>query len=398
MRLGIVVSHPIQYYAPLFRELAKRMDVHVFYGQKASAEHQVASGFGVGFQWDVDLTSGYAWSVLKNRSPVPSVDTFGGCDVPSIHLELQEKRIDVLLVAGWYQRVLLQATIAAKRLGLPVLVRGDSQLKMPGSTLKRAAKRMAYPVLLRTFDAALYVGQNSRSYYERFKYPKQRLFFSPHCVDTDWFAARSGYSVRAERRASMGVSPEKKLVLFAGKLVDFKRPLDVIRGTACLRADGLPAEVIIAGAGPLMEQVAAEAQALAVPLHPLGFCNQSVMPSIYAAADVLALPSNGRETWGLVCNEALACNTPVVVSDQVGCAPDLAGDNWVGRQFPCGSDFALASALGRTLLYPPSAQKISQLSAQYSVGRAADGVHAAIDQVTRIKNPNSKSTRIAGRS
>lgn len=393
MRLGIVVSHPIQYYAPLFRELARRMDVHVFYGQFASPQQQAAAGFGVSFDWDVDLTSGYPSSILENCATVPSVNTFTGCDVPTIRYELEQKALDAVLVTGWYQKVFLQAVWAAKRLGLPVLVRGDSQLGMPSNSVKRVAKKAIYPFLLRAFDTALYVGQDSRAYYLHFGYPKDRLFFSPHCIDTKWFAARSGPAEREKSRNELGVEDETKLVLFAGKLVEFKRPLDVIRATARLRLEGLKAEVMSAGAGALAERMEAEAKMLGVPLHALGFCNQTTMPSVYAAADVLALPSTGRETWGLVCNEALACGSPIVVSDQVGCAPDLAGDDYVGRQFPVGDTAQLAAKLGRTLSHPPSAAEIGALSDKYSIARATDGIEAAMQKICGRENGIVSTTR-----
>jgi glycosyltransferase involved in cell wall biosynthesis len=380
MRLGIVVSHPIQYYAPLFREIAKRLDLHVFYGQLASRQQQSDAGFGVDFEWDVDLTSGYSWSVLDNRSKAPSVSSFGGCDVPSFDQELKAKGIDVLLLAGWYQKAFLQAAWAAKRLHIPVIVRGDSQLGTPASRAKRLVKDLGYPLFLRMFDAALYVGQRSREYYRHYRFPQQRLFFSPHCVDNEWFSKRSLASERKQRRAEWGVDEDKRLVLFAGKLLAFKGPLSLVRAVTLLRLQGVNAEIVVAGAGPLDGRVRAEAEKLAVPLRALGFCNQSQMPSVYAAADVLALPSE-HETWGLVCNEALACGTPIVVSDQVGCAPDLAGDDCVGRRFIVGSDAALAAALGRTIASPPSAQKILEVSSRYSVERAADGVEAAIHRI-----------------
>ena len=76
------------------------------------------------------------------------------------------------------------------------------------------------------------------------------------------------------------------------------------------------------------------------------------MPACYAACDVLVLPSTGRETWGLVANEALACGRPIIVSDAVGCAPDLAADGVVGRTFPLGN-YKAFEAIAAVLDDPP---------------------------------------------
>jgi glycosyltransferase involved in cell wall biosynthesis len=373
MRLAAVISHPIQYYAPIFRELAGRVDLHVFYGQSLSPAQQ-ATGFGAPFRWDVDLLSGYSSSFLTNVSARPGPDNFFGCDTPEIGRELKRGRFDAVLVVGWYLKAFIQATLAAKRLGLPVAVRGDSQLGTPRGFGVRAAKALAFPPLLRAFDAALYVGQRSRAYFEHYQYPAQRLFFSPHCIDTEWFAARATPEAGRALRTRLGIGPEERAVLFAGKLVPFKRPLDVVE--ACAGMSNV--HVVVAGAGELESALRVRADALGVRLHVLGFLNQSEMPAAYAAADTLVLPSTGRETWGLVANEALACGTPILVSDAVGCAPDLAADAFAGRVFALGDMPGLTQTISKMLATPPSRADIRAKSDAHSLRAAVDGLERAL--------------------
>ena len=238
MRLAIVASHPIQYHAPLFRELARRLDLTVFYAHRATPVDQASAGFGVGFEWDVDLLSGYEHAFLCNLAKRPRLDRFGGCDTPEIGARLAEGHFDAVLVLGWHVKTYLQAGLAAKRLGLPLLARGDSHLATPRPTVKKAVKAIAYPAFLRLFDAALYVGKRSRAYWRHYRYPAGRLFFSPHCVDTEWFAVRATEAARVALRARLGLADEAKVVLFAGKLVPFKRPLDLVSAAARLKAEG----------------------------------------------------------------------------------------------------------------------------------------------------------------
>ena len=379
-RLAILASHPIQYYAPLFRTLAQALDVHVYYSHHASPEQQAAAGFGTAFDWDLDLLSGYQHSFLNNRAAYPDAQRFRGCDTPEIGARLREGSFDAVLALGWHLKSLLQGTWAAKRLGLPVLVRGDSHLATPRSRAKVLAKRLTYPVFLRTFDAALTVGERNRDYYEHYGYPRQRMFHSPHCVDTSWFRQRATQKSRAHLRSRLGVRPEEKLILFAGKLIEAKRPFDVVRAAEVARARGRAAHVAIAGSGKLEGLLREAASALKVPLHCLGFQNQANMPAVYAAADVLVLPSE-CETWGLVCNEALACGTPVVVSDAAGCAPDLAADGRAGRSFPVGDCAACAQSLIDLFNDPPDDEELEQVSARYSLMKAAEGITAAMSAV-----------------
>ena len=377
MRLAVIASHPIQYHAPLFRELARRLDLTVFYAHLATPDDQARAGFGDSFVWDVDLLSGYEHVFLCNLAKRPGVDRFGGCDTPEIGARLAEGDFDAVLVLGWHLKTYLQAGLAAKRLGVPLLARGDSHLATPRPAVKRAVKAIVYPAFLRFFDAALYVGRRSRAYWTHYRYPMPRLFFSPHCVDTEWFAARATGAARVALRARLGLADEAKVILFAGKLLSLKRPLDLVSAAARLKLEGHDTAILVAGAGPLEHEMTAAARAAGVSLHMLGFCNQTEMPAAYAAADILVLPSES-ETWGLVANEALACGRPVVLSDAVGAAPDLAADKTAGRVFPVGDVAALAAVLHDIVRAPPTPAMITAKSAAYSLGAAADGIEAAL--------------------
>jgi glycosyltransferase involved in cell wall biosynthesis len=383
LRLAVVGSHPVQYYAPLFRALAGRLDLTVFYAHRATPADQARAGFGVGFDWDLDLLSGYDHEFLENVARRPGLDRFLGVDTPQIVGRLRAGRFDAVLLMGWHLKCFHQALWAAMRLHLPVLMRGDSHLDTPRAAWKRWAKAMAYPVFLRRFDAALVVGQRNRAYWRRYGYPEPRIFDAPHCVDNDWFAAHATRAARSELRARLGVAPNVKLALFAGKLVSFKRPLDLVEATAQVRAAGAEIEILVAGAGPLEPDLRARAAALGIPLHVLGFCNQTEMPAAYAAADLLVLPSDGRETWGLVVNEALACGRPILISDAVGCAPDMAAQLGDGAIFPMGDIRALAARLREALASPPNIELIEGVKAAFSLGLAVDGVIAAAYSVSR---------------
>jgi glycosyltransferase involved in cell wall biosynthesis len=382
MRLAIVTSHPIQYQAPIFRRLAQLVDLTVFYACHSTPDDQAKAGFGVAFDWDVDLTSGFEARYLENVSIKPGPSHFAGCDTPSVGAHLRKGKFDAVLVLGWHLKTHLQTILAAKLQRVPLLVRGDSQLGTPRSLPKRLAKELIYRPGLRVFDAALYVGRHSRAYWDHYGYPAHRLFFSPHCVDTLWFRARATPEARIDLRQKLGISAGQFVALFAGKLVDFKRPLDLIAGAARAAGPEGQVDVMVAGAGPLQKKLEDASRQQGVRLHLLGFCNQTEMPPAYAAADVLVLPSNGRETWGLVANEAQACGLPIIVSDACGCAPDLAADGIAGRIFPLGDVDALAAALAAVKAQPPSRVAILERSDAYSIEAACSGIVAALQSLS----------------
>ena len=371
MRIGFLVSHPIQYFAPLFRELAKQCDLTVFYAHRQTAEQQARAGFDVAFEWDVDLLSGYHSKFLRNVARTPSTDRFFGCDTPDIAGEIAGGSFDGFVVPGWALRAYWQAVHACRRAGVPVFVRGDSQLVGPRSGAVRLAKAVAFRGVLRRFDGFLYVGQRNREYLQHYGAPSQRLFFSPHCVDNDAFRAAS----EATRRT---LTPARR-VLFVGKLIERKRPFDLLQAAARLAAEGRPVDVAFAGSGDQQDALAAAAAASGVRAHFHGFVNQSELPGIYAAADVIVLPSDGRETWGLVVNEAMACGVPAVVSDAVGCGPDLVEPGLTGAVFPLGNVAALADGIGKVLALDRARtrQALAERMETYSPARAAQGIAGA---------------------
>jgi glycosyltransferase involved in cell wall biosynthesis len=287
---------------------------------------------------------------------------------------LRNGKFDAVLVFGWHLKSLIQAIVAAKKARTPVMVRGDSQLLMQPNKMKVLLKNCIYPFGLRAFDAALYVGKRSREYYEHYRYPSERLFFSPHCIDTQRFSEQSSAKSGAMLRQCVGISREEKVVLFAGKLLSFKRPLDLLDAAALLQGEGRAVTVMIAGSGPLEQEMRNRAMQVGVKIVFLGFKNQKEMPACYNASDVLVLPSTGRETWGLVANEALACGCPIIVSNVVGCAPDLADDGLVGRTFPMGDYRKLAEAVEAVLDRPPSLDAIRRRANAYDINHACEGI------------------------
>ena len=376
MRLAVFISHPIQYYTPIFQYLAKKVELKVFFISNPTSKDQAAAGFDTEFTWDIDLLSGYDYAFLsrgKQGSNFVGFPAKGG--IASV---LSSMDFDAALIVGWYLPELRSALFACKLKGIPVLMRGDSHLLTVRSAGLDRLKRVFFPSFLRLIDYALYVGQRNREYYVNFGFPEERLIHSPHCIDNERFRSDATLEAGMALRTANGISADEKVVLFAGKLVPFKRPLDVLIALQTLKARGNNYRLLIAGSGPLERELIQRSNETAQNFTLLGFQNQTQMPAAYAAADVLVLPSDGRETWGLVANEALASGLPIVVSDQVGCAPDLANDGSVGRTFQMGNIGSLAAAIESSLSEPPTKTAIAAVSNRYTIELACSAILSAL--------------------
>jgi glycosyltransferase involved in cell wall biosynthesis len=153
---------------------------------------------------------------------------------------------------------------------------------------------------------------------------------------------------REELRRSLNLDFGRPIILYAAKLIDVKRPQDLLAAYQLLCGDNIKKPepyLLFVGDGVLRLTLEAQAQAINYQsIRFLGFRNQSEMPAIYDLCDVFVLPSN-FEPWGLAINEVMNAGKAVVVSDRVGCAPDLVREGQNGRIFPVGEITALAEAI-----------------------------------------------------
>jgi glycosyltransferase involved in cell wall biosynthesis len=289
---------------------------------------------------------------------------------------------DAVLLFGWSFRSHLQA-LRHFHGRVPVLFRGDSTLVDEGGGLRTWARRLFLRWVYRHVDAALYVGQHNRRYYEAHGLTGDQLFWVPHVVENERFYDPDGqYAAEAQRwRHTLGIQADDRAVLFAGKLEHKKAP-DVFLD-AFLRLEATDRHLILAGSGPLEE--ALRQQAGAHPrVHFLGFQNQSRMPIVYRLGDVFVLPSRGPgETWGLAINEAMACGRPIVTTTRVGCAPDLV-DEANGRAVVPDAPRALRDALAATLRpgVPEAMGRVSRKRIEaWSIDEAATRTQQALHQL-----------------
>jgi glycosyltransferase involved in cell wall biosynthesis len=346
VRITFVLTHPTQYQAPWLRYIASHapeLDLTVLYGVLPTAEQQ-GTGFGRPFAWDVPLTEGYRWQLCTDAD-ARSVhsDAFFGLDVKNIASRIVATSPDVVLVTGWHSVMQVRALRACRRLGIPVLYRGDSTLFSGPRALVRPLWRVKTRAMLRQFHGYLSVGQHATAYLRSFGVPADRIFHSPHCVDNERIAAASA-ALRPQRemlRREIGAGPDELVVLFAGKFQDRKRPIDAVRAVS--RA-GRDVVLMMAGDGPLADAARAEAARLGVRLVWRGFLNQSGLPAAFVTSDCLIMPSTW-ETWGLLVNEALASGMPCVVTDGVAAAPDLVVEGETGYVTKTGDLEAMAAAL-----------------------------------------------------
>jgi glycosyltransferase involved in cell wall biosynthesis len=234
-------------------------------------------------------------------------------------------------------------------------------------------------------DQFLCIGTANRELYRSYGVPESKLHMAMYAVDNERFAAQASElrAKRKELRGQWGIPEGSFCVLFCGKFIPKKHPMDLVNAAQLLLKahPDLKVHLLFAGSGKLGGALRAECnvafdadasqrsevrgqrsanQGPRTTDHGLrttdqrtedrgqrsapdnrepitdnakpaatftGFLNQTQVSNAYVAADCLVLPSDYNETWGLVVNEAMASGLPCIMSDRCGCAPDLGNAN-----------------------------------------------------------------------
>lgn len=348
----IVCGHPVQYMSPLLRRMAQhpQLDVKTVYCRLRGAKPGVDPEFGAEIQWDIPLLDGYTWTEIPNKGT--DSEGFWGLYNPGLWKFVREGNFDAVFCHTGYIRASFWITYFASKLSRSAFLFGtDATTLIPldRRMWKRPVKRIFWPLLYRLASQAIAPSHATRELLLSLGVPEDRIAFLPFVVDNDWWLAQSAQVDRESIRASWGAGPETAVVLFCAKLQPWKRPMDLVQAFA--KANVQNSLLLLAGDGPLKKELQGEVARLSISdrVRFLGFINQTQLPALYTAADLMVLPSEYDACPVVVC-EAMLCGCPVVISDQIRGRFDLVRPGLTGDIFPCRDIAALTAVLKRLLL------------------------------------------------
>lgn len=387
-RLAVITSHPVQYYAPWFRHIAAdgRIALRIFYLWDFGVRARPDPGFKDNIVWDIPILEGYAHEFVPNEARRPGMEHFGGLRNPALRPRVSAWQPDAALLIGYSYASMLDFLLRAGP--LPLIFRGDShRLAGEAAGWKESVKHRIRRFVFSRFRAFLPVGQANAEYFLANGVPREKLFFAPHCVENERFLAQATADAGRQWRRQWNIPADDRVVLFAGKFENKKRPEDLLE--AFRRLSPERCHLVLVGSGAEGASLRSRTRDSSGTVHFVPFQNQSAMPAVYAASDVLVLPSFGNwETWGLAVNEAMACGVPAIVSSHVGCGPDLVRPGETGWIFPAGETGALEECLRDALSDDARRREIGKQAQrlvlqEYNYPRASSALYDAMDSVCR---------------
>jgi len=352
MKLAILATHPVQYVAPIFRELARFSDLEfkVFFGCDHGTKPQEDPNFGVVFKWDCDPTTGYDHEFLSSGS----IQSIRGLSVGKLTFlalrKISEYKPDKVLIFAYSPLFIALSTILLSLSGKSLLLRAETTDEaLSRSIWKDKLRKLLLSSYYRQFDFFFPIGTNSKKHYLRMGVPEEKMTVLPYSIDVDFFQKQVDYwrPQREILRKDVGIEPTDLVLIYCGKMFPPKNPLLLPKALHLLSCEEKSRLWFIAvGEGKLRSQFESQMKAeLGDRALFVGFKNQSELGEFYAMADVLVLPSQNGETWGLVVNEALQFGLKVIASDKVGSSRDLIQTENQGYTFPSGQVEAFAKAI-----------------------------------------------------
>ena len=396
IRLAYLVTHPIQYQAPLLRRIAAEpgIDLTVFFCSDFSLRSYLDPSFGKIIAWDVPLTEGYRYKILPALGRNDRLSFWRPFNY-GLARHLDRGNFDVLWVHGYNRWFHWLAMAGAKIRGLKVLVRDEAtRLSAPRHKLKRLAKRVFFLMLRNLADGFLAIGRLNAEYYQSYGIGPDRIFPVPYAVDNAFFQqkARAASREREHLRSELGLEPGRPVILYVSKLSEVKRGVDLLEAYIRMSPDQVQEPtpyLLFIGEGDQRQILEARARATNWnSIKFLGFKNQTELPRYYDLCDVLVLPSV-FEPWGLVINEVMNAGRAVVVSDQVGCAPDLVRGGENGEVFKAGDIAGLSLALHNLVSNRAKCRALGHKSLEiinkWSIEEDVAGLKKALAQAMRNK-------------
>jgi glycosyltransferase involved in cell wall biosynthesis len=391
-RLGAFFSHPTQHHSAMFQYLAKNddIDLRVYYYDPGSLGGMFDPGYGNDATWDVDLTSGVQARVLTNVLRGREVHPFRQLNLGVLHSTLRG-RFDAIFLSGYASPSNWLVLAAAKLTGCPVWYQSDTNILDMERKTKSRFKDFLRRRFLRGVSLFLVAGNNNQAAYRHFGIKEDQMVWCPIPVDmARYSSARHDPELNKkldELRARYEIPKGSRVVAFCGKLIERKRPEDVIEALRILERKNTYGLLIGSGEmeGELRRSLTRNDRIVIT-----GFVNQSEIPYHMLLADI-GVVSSEWDPHPLVTTEFAMCGRPVVVSDYCGVWGDhdvlRPGEN--GLLYKCGNVPELARQISVLLDDDKLRHEMGQRSLAFAEEQSAEYAAQVLAALLRRQHPHN---------
>ena len=349
-RLGVLVTHPIQYFQPVFQELSKSSEVNtrVFFGCKAGANEYYDEEFEKFIAWNSSPTSGFESQFITNGANISGLRGIAGCwrGIQAAQ-EIIKWGADNVLIFAYTPTFITAATLWLKVFGQKSLIlRADAtDGAFKRNKFKKLARNIILPAYYLLFDLVIPIGSESEEHYKRKGVPERKIRKALFSSNVYLFENRIR-EIKKLQPMPLEESGKKQTIAYIGKLSRRKGVLTLLSSIKNMtKKDIQRIKLLVVGSGELNNKVQNQLKEVQdLDYEVIGFVNQQEIVEYYAKSDTVVVPSIDGETWGLVVNEALQCGCRVIATDKVGASRDLL-QSYPHKVIESGDAIALRNAI-----------------------------------------------------
>jgi glycosyltransferase involved in cell wall biosynthesis len=346
-RVAWLLTHRIQYFTNLLETLHVRGQVAPSAIYAFPTGNLVDEGFGRRIEWDNRTETGFPESYLRSTGVVENKRFLSSLSARLPRM-LDRLRPQYLYLNGYTDAIAWEGFLWACKARVPFAIRCDGDTLTPRNPFKAAVRRRLAAAIVRRAHRVHYQGRENRKFWIENGANEEQLTWVPCVADTEIYGveAFAGEEERRSFRAELEAAPGELVAVVSGKLIPRKRPEDALRALAELK--DAPVRVWFLGSGELESELKRMAAELGVAdrIAWLGFRNQSELPRILQAADVLLHPSS-FDPWPYSILEGARSGLALLLSDKTGSHPDWFAAPEAGMAFPCGDWRTIAECLRR---------------------------------------------------
>ena len=328
-KLGVLITHPIQYFQPVFEELSKNSEINtkVFFGCKAGLNEYYDEEFKKRISWNSNPTRGFESECLTNAANISELRGIKGCwkGIQAAR-EIIKWDAEYVLIFAYTPTFITVATVWLRVFSQKSLIlRADAtDGAFRRNKFKKLARNILLPAYYLLFDLVIPIGSESEEHYKRKGVPERRrrkALFSSNV----YFFEKKIKEIKRLQGIPLNEKERKQTISYIGKLSMRKGVLTLLEAIKNMTKDEIARiKLLVVGSGELKIEVQNQLKKVEeLDYEMVGFINQKEIVEYYMKSDTVVVPSIEGETWGLVVNEALQCGCRVIATDKVGSSRDL---------------------------------------------------------------------------
>lgn len=301
------------------------------------------------------------------------------------------KKTDILIIGGYEQPSYIFLAFMARMYGVPTILLFDglapSRIHLCKNNLKFYIKNM----IIKNFKAFWVNGEISKRYFsECFGVKMESIFNQYLTVDDSIFRKNlsNKNKIKLQLREKLNINLSDKIILYSGRFINRKRVTDIIEAIHNIQKKNIESHITLLLIGDKEEKKIKIYKDISnkynINLIFGGFIEQSILYQYYYCSDLLVLPSED-EPWGLVVNEAVYSEIPILISNDCGSAFNLVYENKNGCVYNCGAIDEMTNKMNIVLnLNEKTVQKTSkEIYKEWTFENSVKELKKAIKYVTK---------------